>query len=83
MIEHVNGMLKGSFRCLHGHRVLHYDPIRAAKIIYTWAVLHNMGRTYNVPTPVDAQLPPPQIAVYPPQLKPTTGFPRDAEFATI
>jgi hypothetical protein len=33
IIEHVNGMLKGRFRCTHGHRALHYDPIRAA-IVY-------------------------------------------------
>ena len=44
IMEHVNGMLKARFRCTHGHRALHYDPIRAAKIIYTCAVLHNMYR---------------------------------------
>ncbi|KAF5281758.1 hypothetical protein FQR65_LT14553 [Abscondita terminalis] len=35
VIEKVNGVLKGRFRCLLQHRVLHYDPIKAGKIIYS------------------------------------------------
>jgi hypothetical protein len=52
-IEHTNGLLKSRFRCLHGHRALNYNPIRAAKIIYTSSILHNMCITYNVPIPED------------------------------
>lgn len=56
IIEHINGLLKGRFRCVHGHRALHYNPQRAAKIIYSCAVLHNMCRTYNVPIPNDEDI---------------------------
>jgi hypothetical protein len=52
-IEHTNGLLKSRFRCIHGHRALNYKPIRAAKIIYTSSILHNMCITYNVPIPED------------------------------
>ncbi|KAJ8950118.1 hypothetical protein NQ314_007970, partial [Rhamnusium bicolor] len=51
--EHTIGLLKNRFRCLHGHRALHYNPLRVAKIIYSCAVLHNMCRTFNVPMPPD------------------------------
>jgi hypothetical protein len=53
IIEHTNGLLKGRFRSLHGHRALHYNPLRVAKLIYSGAILHNMCRTYNVPLPND------------------------------
>jgi hypothetical protein len=56
-IEHLNGILKSRFRCLLGHRALNYNPIRAAKIIYTCAVLHNMCRAYNVPLPENNEIP--------------------------
>lgn len=52
-IEHTIGLLKNRFRCIHGHRALHYNPRRVAKIIYSCAVLHNMCRTFNVPMPQD------------------------------
>ncbi|KAI4466824.1 nucleotidase-related [Holotrichia oblita] len=42
-IERCNGVLKQRFRCLLQHRVLHYDPIKAGKIILCCAVLHNMA----------------------------------------
>lgn len=59
LIEHVNGILKSRFRCLHGHRALNYDPIRAAKIIYSCAVLHNMCIHFRVPYPEDVNILPP------------------------
>jgi len=49
LIERCNGLLKMRFRCLLKHRVLHYSPAVASKIIYTCAVLHNMCITENVP----------------------------------
>lgn len=41
-IERVNGILKMRYRCLLKHRVLHYSPTTAAKIVNT-CVLHNMA----------------------------------------
>ncbi|GAB1863201.1 Putative nuclease HARBI1 [Camponotus japonicus] len=49
LIERCNGLLKMRFRCLLKHRVLHYSPPTASKIIYTCAVLHNMCITEDVP----------------------------------
>jgi len=49
LIEQCNGVLKMRFRCLLKHRVLHYSPPTASKIIYTCAVLHNMCINKNVP----------------------------------
>ncbi|XP_018359006.1 PREDICTED: putative nuclease HARBI1 isoform X1 [Trachymyrmex cornetzi] len=49
LIEQCNGVLKMRFRCLLKHRVLHYSPPTASKIIYTCAVLHNMCINENVP----------------------------------
>lgn len=43
MIERVNGILKMRFRCLLKHRVLHYCPTTAAKIVNTCCILHNMA----------------------------------------
>lgn len=53
LIEQCNGVLKMRFRCLLKHRVLHYTPPTASKIIYTCAILHNMCITGNVPLPQD------------------------------
>jgi hypothetical protein len=50
-IEHVNGILKSRFRCTLSNRALHYNPIRAAKIIYSCGILHNMAIHYNVDLP--------------------------------
>lgn len=36
------------FRCLLKHRVLHYDPVQAAKIIYSCCALHNLLLRNNV-----------------------------------
>lgn len=49
VVEQCNGLLKMIFRCLLKHRVLHYSPPVASKIIYTCAALHNMCITQNVP----------------------------------
>lgn len=53
LIEQCNGALKMRFRCLLKHRVLHYSPSIAAKIINTCAVLHNICISENVPMPLD------------------------------
>lgn len=53
LIEQCNGVLKMRFRCLLKHRVLHYSPPTAAKIINTCAVLHNICVSKNVPMPWD------------------------------
>ncbi|XP_031333706.1 putative nuclease HARBI1 [Photinus pyralis] len=42
VIERLNGVLKGRFRCLGRARMLHYSPPVAAKIINSCAVLHNL-----------------------------------------
>ncbi|KAF9412246.1 hypothetical protein HW555_009189 [Spodoptera exigua] len=41
-VERTIGVLKNRWRCLLGHRVLHYHPDVAAKIINACCVLHNM-----------------------------------------
>ena len=68
LIERVNGLLKMRFRCLLKHRVLHYEPIMAAKIIKACSVLHNMCIVHNVP---EASLDPedenPDYGIYQPQ----------------
>lgn len=48
-------MLKLRFRCLLKHRILHYSPERASKIINAVAVLHNMCIDANLPN-VDEEL---------------------------
>lgn len=49
LIERCNGLLKMRFRCLLKHRVLHYTPQVACKIINACAVLHNTCIENNVP----------------------------------
>ncbi|GLV38132.1 hypothetical protein CBL_10099 [Carabus blaptoides fortunei] len=44
-----NGVLKMRFRCLLKHRVLHYAPTMASKIINACTVLHNMCIKNNLP----------------------------------
>lgn len=41
------------FRCLLRHRTLNYDPVKAAKIIYSCAILHNMANFYKSNLPED------------------------------
>lgn len=48
-IECCNGVLKSRFRCLLKHRMLHYAPNVACKIISACVVLHNICREHNVP----------------------------------
>lgn len=43
------------FRCLLKHRVLHYTPERATKIINACVVLHNLCIDYNIPDPVNEE----------------------------
>lgn len=50
-VERCIGVLKGRFRCLLKHRVLHYAPDVCAHIINACAVLHNMCTDNNVPEP--------------------------------
>lgn len=50
-IERCNGVLKMRFRCLLRHRVLHYKPAVACRIINSCVVLHNMCIKYNIPLP--------------------------------
>ena len=52
LIERCNGLLKMRFRCCLKHRVLHYSPVIASKIINTCVVLHNMCITHNIPDPL-------------------------------
>jgi len=49
LIEQCNGLLKMRFRCLLKHKVLHYSPPIASKIINTCCILHNICVTRNVP----------------------------------
>lgn len=51
LIERCNGVLKMRFRCLLKHRVLHYRPSVACRIINSCVVLHNMCIEYNTPMP--------------------------------
>lgn len=51
LIERCNGLLKMRFRCLLKHRVLHYEPTIAGKIVNACCVLHNICIQYNVPEP--------------------------------
>lgn len=51
LIERCNGLLKMRFRCLLKHRVLHYTPTMAGKIINACCVLHNMCIHNNIPEP--------------------------------
>nr|CAD7260068.1 unnamed protein product [Timema shepardi] len=47
--ERCNGLLKGRFRCLLKHQVLHYSPERASSIIHACAVMHNMYIKEDLP----------------------------------
>jgi hypothetical protein len=51
LIERCNGLLKARFRCCLKHRVLHYTPEMAGKIVNACVVLHNLCVDYNIPPP--------------------------------
>lgn len=51
VVERCFGALKQRFRCLLKHRTLHYDPVRAGKIVYACCILHNMCMNANLPLP--------------------------------
>lgn len=55
IIERCNGVLKNRFRCLLKHRVLHYTPIMAGKIVNACVVLHNMCIDNNIPEPEEEE----------------------------
>lgn len=55
LIERCNGLLKMRFRCLLKHRVLHYRPTKASKIINACVVLHNMCIENNIPEPIEEE----------------------------
>ncbi|KAJ8930286.1 hypothetical protein NQ314_016905 [Rhamnusium bicolor] len=42
VIERLNGVFKGRFRCISQERKLRYDPVTVGKIITSCAVLHNL-----------------------------------------
>ncbi|CAK1591807.1 unnamed protein product [Parnassius mnemosyne] len=50
-VERAIGRLKGRFRCLLVHRVLHYDPEMVAKIVIACCVLHNICNRAGLPAP--------------------------------
>ncbi|KAK5648021.1 hypothetical protein RI129_002913 [Pyrocoelia pectoralis] len=54
-IERCNGLLKMRFRCLLKHRVLHYTPNVASKIINACTILHNMCIANNIPDPANEE----------------------------
>lgn len=47
-VERVIRVPKARWRCLLGHRVLHYHPNKASTIINACVVLHNMCNKANV-----------------------------------
>ncbi|XP_063223108.1 putative nuclease HARBI1 [Bacillus rossius redtenbacheri] len=51
IIEQCNGLLKSRWRCLLKHRVLHYKPDQASRIVNVCTVLHNMCLQENVHLP--------------------------------
>lgn len=42
VVERCIGVLKARWRCLLAHRVLHYAPVKAGRIVNACAVLHNI-----------------------------------------
>lgn len=68
IIERCNGLLKMRFRCLLKHRVLHYSPEKASKIINACVLLHNLCIENNIELPDDVEeQDPPEMGVYIPE----------------
>lgn len=52
VIERCIGVLKARWRCLLVDRTLHYDPVKAGRIINACVVLHNYLTQLRAPVPV-------------------------------
>ncbi|XP_063838174.1 putative nuclease HARBI1 [Ostrinia nubilalis] len=50
-VERCIGVLKARWRCLLAHRTLHYDPVKAGKIVNACIVLHNMCNRARIEVP--------------------------------
>ncbi|KAL0811807.1 hypothetical protein ABMA28_009235 [Loxostege sticticalis] len=50
-VERCIGVLKARWRCLLAHRTLHYDPVKAGKIVNACVVLHNMCNRARIEVP--------------------------------
>lgn len=44
-VERVIGVMKAKWRCILKHRILHYEPGKARRIIRSCAALHNIAMT--------------------------------------
>lgn len=53
VVERAFGVLKTRFRCLLLHRVLHYRPATARRILYACIILHNICMLKKIPLPDD------------------------------
>ncbi|XP_055913458.1 putative nuclease HARBI1 [Eupeodes corollae] len=56
IIEQVNGVLKGRWRCILGARELHYEPQKAIQIVNTCCALHNMCIFFKISLPMEYQV---------------------------
>lgn len=52
-IERCFGLLKARWRCMLRHRVLHYHPEMASKMVQACCVLHNIALEARIPPPSD------------------------------
>ncbi|CAG5055410.1 unnamed protein product [Parnassius apollo] len=75
LIEKCFGVMKTRFRCIHKHRTLHYDPVKASKIIAAVFVLHNVAIKRNEPLPDELELED--------RLRPADDPPRDMNFLNV